>query len=306
MKKLTSGKDASRQQTFTTPDTLAARHCLGMENGDCFVICHLRAKGEPPSVDSTGIFLINRNGAELVRYFEWPIPQIKDAILHQDSLYCIDRHGRIYSYSKRKWHDLCCSTPPGFQINFLRSVDSEVYGIGDDGMIFLLKGEAWHPLTKPKKNLYLHDLCKTLEAELIVSGENGFLAQLLNGKFKPIKTTTKQDLTQLIGLPDGKLLVLGWSGTLFILLGSKLTSIKQSKKIDFLTATNWNGRTLIASQSGVLEYKTGKISEFLKAPTMDICSAGKTLWRIDYETCELSFLTGGESRWKTVKLEMQI
>ncbi|WP_086998838.1 hypothetical protein [Rhizobium sullae] len=196
------------------------------------------------------------------------------------TLYCVDRLQHVYEYTEGTWNDIANPDLRPYRINDMRVVNGELFGIGNDQMIFLWKANTWVPITEEKKSLYLYDIADWGANGHIISGEAGFLAILKDRALHRIELPTNADITCVLPLSAERVLVTGWDATaMFVGLNEVVSIDAGARELNFLNAVRWDSKVLIAAEDEILVLKGDTVETFATERAALLSTIGERLWR---------------------------
>ncbi len=283
-----------------TPDELGVKLLVASEGGRAFALCHPGVDG-PPDLSTSIVFELEPPEFRVLRVFD---TEIVSMATRTGSLYCIDRLQRVYIYAGGNWTDVGNPDLRPYRINDLRVVNGDIFGIGNDRMIFLWQAERWVPITDEEKGLYLYDIADWGPHGFIISGETGFLAILKDRAVHRIDVPTNVDITCVLPLSTDKVLVTGWDATAMFVGRDESEIIDVGEReFNFLNAVKWNTKILIAAEDEILELEGGAVESFAAERAALLSTAGDRLWR--QGTDGIGYLdSGGE--WMSAPLSIEL
>lgn len=259
-----------------TPDDLGVTLVVASIGGTAFALCHPGLDG-PPDMMTSVVFALDPPAFRVIRQFD---TEIVSMVALEGVLYCVDASQHVSIYDSGTWRDIGNPDLRPYRINDLRVVEGEVFGIGNDRMIFVWRDDRWHALTIEEKGLYLYDIATLGSGRYILSGEIGYLATLEGRSFARIDLSTNADLTCVLPLADRRTLVTGWDATLMIVTEEEAELLDVGgRELNFLNAVIWNGRILIAAEDEILELKGNSIATFAAERAALLNTIGARLWR---------------------------
>lgn len=156
---------------------------------------------------------------------------------------------------------------------------NEGWAVGAYGMVLHTRdaGHSWDfvsGLDNPQR-LHLNAVLGLTDGSLVVAGEGGRLYRQVEGHWQPVQTLTDASLYKLMELADGRLLALGFGGTLFQSddRGANWQTIATPSK------ANLYGGTQLADGSVVLTGQGGVVLHGLRPDQLRIWEGtGKSAW----------------------------
>jgi hypothetical protein len=283
-----------------TPDDLGVTLVVAVDDGTAFALCHPGSDG-PPDMQTSVVLLISPPVFSLLRVFD---TQIISMAVRDGALYCVDASQHVYVYSGGAWTDVGNPDLRPYRINDLRTVGADLFGIGNDRMIFAWTADRWVPVTEPQKGLYLYDIARWGQDIHVVSGEDGYLASLQAGVLRQIDLPTNADLTCVLPLSERQLLITGWDATAMIFSEDEATIIDPgARDLNFLNAVHWQGHVLIAAENEILALNGAGIETFAAQYAALLNVGGSRLWR--QGTDGIGYLDPGQA-WVSVPLAVDL
>jgi hypothetical protein len=282
-------KSSSHKKLYVTDVCLA--------DDTAYVIAHPVDRAGT-NTDRTFLFAVQNDQASLLCEFEMEITGIGSV---GKTLFAIDGSSNVLCFEAGKWKEFSDVGDSVPRISAVRVLGKDLYGLTSAGVICLWAGSKWKELTPNDDETYIFDLAIDGKGKMIATGDNGFAAYVVKGKFQRLKLPTSQSLTSVLVLADDKLLLTGWEATALIGNAGKFTSLKTNGRDEtFSNSVTWNGKILIAAKTEILELKGTVLSTFAKTPAARLVSHQEHLWKI-YDSGVARFEKG---RWIGIALKV--
>lgn len=250
--------------------------CVALHEAGAYVIAHPVGDG-PVDADRTLLFEVRNDVATLIRDFGIEVTGIAYV---DGSLYAVDGYSGLYRLRNGQWTDLPDVGDPVPRINALRVVSGQLYGLTSEGVICLWQEPAWIEITPNDDDTYLFDVALDGNKKLIATGDNGFLAYVVNGAFQQINVPTNASLTSVSALSKDTILVTGWNATALVGNANQLTQLDVEGRTETLmNAVRWDNKVLIAANEEILELVGTTLSVFDTTLAIRLTSDGKQLWK---------------------------
>ncbi|WP_155921551.1 MULTISPECIES: hypothetical protein [unclassified Mesorhizobium] len=250
--------------------------CIALQDAGAYVIAHPIGDG-PVDADRTLLFEVRNNVATLIRDFGIEVTGIGCVA---DSLFAVDGYSGLYRFRDGQWTDLPDVGDPVPRINALRTVAGKLYGLTSEGVICLWQDPAWVEVTPNDDDTYLFDLALDGSGKMVATGDNGFLAYVVNGAFQQIDVPTNASLTSVFALSKDTMLVTGWNATALIGNADQLTQLNVDGRTETLmNSVRWDNKVLIAAGEEILELNGTTLSVFDSTPAIRLTCDGNQLWK---------------------------
>lgn len=285
---------------YSTPGGIFPTVITVSSEAEAYVLGHPVADG-PVNMDYSVVFRIVGHNCTVVRQFPFEITGI--ACLG-GNLFAVDLEADVHECRDGVWRHWRGVGQTCRRINALRIVGTALVGVAGDGMLYEWNGELWRPIVTETPDLYLYDIAKSGDGTVYVSGERGFLAILEDSRLRRVETGMNMDISCVLPLDNGSILLTGRKSTILIGTIQELTQVDVGDRQDaFANAVLWQGTPLIATIDGPL-LVTGLIATIhSKQPAHRLASgSGKLIAQHDLGVSRL----GEDGIWRDVTLVVEI
>jgi hypothetical protein len=289
----------------STPKGLEVTDCALRDDGAAFLLAHPKGPG-PIDMDTSVIFEVT-SSARAIGTFPHEMTGI--AVVG-DALYAVDGDSDLHEY-RGAWRHHAGVGSSALRINRLVETNGQLFGLTGDGVVYCWTGRAWDAETEEVEDLHIHDAAHGFDGKLWVCGHDGLVGKVEKRKIRrcTVRDIVRQagrravDLTCVLPLASGELVVTGWDATVLAGASDALRAIPVPGPGDTgVNAVRWNERVLIGGATHVFEYAKGKLRSFAATPATRLIAAGDHLWKLA-ETGAGRF---DGSRWEDVHLSVDL
>lgn len=283
-----------------TPETLGLKLLVSTESSQVFALCHPVDDGLPDRTASV-VFAFDNGTAEPLRVFETEIVWMA---VEKDALYCVDRLQKLYRWDETGWTDFENPSLVPYRINRLRTTDGKIYGVADDGMVFLWGDNQWIALTEEIEDLYLFDLMELRAGDTAVCGEEGYFAFLSEAGLRQVDLQTNASLISLLKISEDELLILGRKATALRYSQDQIEVVDASgRDLSFFNGVIWNNKILLSANSEISEVIGNEVATFAERRSGWLMARGEELWCQSDGSC--AYTTDGTT-WTPVEFNVEL